>query len=323
VLEQSVRSLSTGDLTVKVPEFGQDEIGRTASAMGHMVQDLNSMVMNIHHSGESLNTQAQGVGSAAGELHDISGRLHLALERIKDDAGTVLGTISTSLGQLNTAAECASQTSKQAAKNSSEIKQTVDGFRQFQQQMERTAVASRDLVVQVRSISSFTKTIETISSQTHLLALNATIEAARAGEHGKGFAVVASEVRNLAKLTAAATSEISVLTQKIGSNIASTVQMLEKTVEQANTNIGRLLQVAGEIASSSAQTQQLQATVHDVVNLIHDQEQAVAGINDTVAGLCELSNGTRVQTEWMRGLSLELNVAATGLNSVVEKFRLQ
>jgi len=58
------------------------------------------------------------VSSAAGELHDISGRLHGALEHIKDDAGTVLSTISTSLGRLNTAAECASHTSKLAAKNS-------------------------------------------------------------------------------------------------------------------------------------------------------------------------------------------------------------
>ena len=38
--------------------------------------------------------------------------------------------------------------------------------------------------------------------------LNATIEATRAGEAGKGFAVVANEVKELAKLTAHATEDI-------------------------------------------------------------------------------------------------------------------
>jgi hypothetical protein len=63
--------------------------------------------------------------------------------------------------------------------------------------------------------------------------------------------------------------------------------------------------------------------MHGMVQLINEQEHAVSGINGTVSGLYELSEGSKQQTEWLHDLSGELNVAATGLNSVVARFRLE
>jgi len=189
--------------------------------------------------------------------------------------------------------------------------------------MERTATTSRGLMTKVNAIQSITNTIDDLSQQTRFLALNATIEAARAGEQGKGFAVVAAEVRSLAQRCDNATAEISSLTKGIVSNVVETVELLEQTVTQAHDNISRLLQVAEEIASGSEQSQQMHNIVHGIGQLINEQEHAAAGINGTVSGLYELSEGTKHQTEWLHGLSHELNVAATGLNSMVARFRLQ
>jgi len=50
--------------------------------------------------------------------------------------------------------------------------------------------------------------IKAVADQTNLLALNATIEASAAGDAGRGFAVVANEVKDLARQTTQATSEI-------------------------------------------------------------------------------------------------------------------
>ena len=57
--------------------------------------------------------------------------------------------------------------------------------------------------------------------------------------------------------------------------------------------------------------------------LISEQGEAVTGINGAVHGLAALSQGSMDQTESLHLLSGELNAAANGLNSVVERFRLQ
>jgi methyl-accepting chemotaxis protein len=106
-LERSVRSLATGDLTVVVPIFGKDEIGRTVSAMANMVHDLHSMVTNIHHDGESLTTHASGVEVAADKLHHVSAKLHSTVGQIKNDAAMVLSSTTTTLERLNQAASTA------------------------------------------------------------------------------------------------------------------------------------------------------------------------------------------------------------------------
>jgi methyl-accepting chemotaxis protein len=322
-LEQSARSLATGDLTIEVPKFGGDEIGRTATAMGSMVHDLHAMVTNIHHNGKSVTTQAEGVAAAADKLQDIFGKLHDAVQHIKGDAAMVLSSTNTTLEQLQAAASSAQGTSQSAAKNSTEITETANGFRRFQEHMEQTVIASRELLTKVDTIRSISNTIDDISFQARLLAVNAAIEAAHAGEHGRGFAVVADEVGKLAKRTEKATASISSLTEVIASDIVETVNLLELTMSQAHENISRLLRVAAETANSSEQTQQMHNTMHGMVRLINEQEHAVTGINGTVSGLYELSEGSKQQTEWLHGLSGELNVAATGLNSVVARFRLQ
>jgi len=68
-LEQSARSLATGDLTIQVPQFGGDETGRTATAISSMVHDLSVMATNIHN-GRSVTSQAAGV-AAADKLQDV------------------------------------------------------------------------------------------------------------------------------------------------------------------------------------------------------------------------------------------------------------
>jgi methyl-accepting chemotaxis protein len=323
VLERSVRSLATGDLTVVVPTFGKDEIGRTVSAMANMVHDLHSMVTNIHDDGKSLTTHASGVAVAADQLNDVWAKLHSSVGQIKNDAAMVLSSTTTTLERLNQAANTAQHTSHSASKNCAAVKQTVEGFRLFQEQIECTATTSRELMSKVNAIQSITNTIDDLSQQTRFLALNATIEAARAGEQGRGFAVVAAEVRHLARRCDSATAEISALAKGIVSNVVKTVELLEQTVVQAHDNTSHLLRVAEEIASGSEQSRQMHNIMNGIGQLINEQEQAAEGINGTVSGLYELSEGTKHQTEWLHGLSRDLKVAATGLNRMVARFRLQ
>jgi methyl-accepting chemotaxis protein len=322
-LEQSARSLATGNLTIQVPQYGGDEIGRTAAAMGSMVTDLNVMIANIQQNGKSVTDHAAGVATAADSLQDIFGKLHDAVQHVREDAAHVLESTNTAMGQLQAAADTARGTSQSAATNSAEIKETADEFQRFQRQMEQTVEFNRELMKKVAAIRSIAGTIDDISSQAHLLALNAAIEAARAGEHGRGFAVVADEVGKLAHRSLSATAEISSLTQAIATSTTETVELLERTMGQAHENISRLLVAAKETANSSQHAQQMQSSMQSIARLISEQGKAVMDINGTMNGLSQLSQGSMDQTESLHELSNELNHAATGLNSVVERFQLR
>ncbi|WP_045748479.1 MULTISPECIES: GAF domain-containing protein [Actinoplanes] len=86
-------------------------------------------------------------------------------------------------------------------------------------------------------INKVVQTIQSIAAQTNLLALNATIEAARAGESGKGFAVVAGEVKELARETAEATTEVSQRVATIQSRVdevTASLAQIHTAVEQIN-----------------------------------------------------------------------------------------
>ncbi len=321
-LEKAMQSLSEGDLCMKLETGAKDEVGRMVNAMSKTVGDLHSIVTNIYAGTETLGTQSESVAQTADSIHDVSTRLHSSVKDIKQDAEIVNSTTQGAVAELERAAMRAQQSADTSESMAHKINDTAVSFERFQENMEHTAQVTRELSDTADTITAITKTIRDISSQTNLLALNAAIEAARAGEQGRGFAVVADEVRQLASRTEDATSEISGLVETISSSVGNAVQMLEGSVNESRENIERLKSVSDETSLSRDQSVHLRDAMHEVVQMIGEQERAVNGINDAVNSLVDLSDETNSQIELLHGLSGELNGAATDLGHVVDKFKL-
>jgi methyl-accepting chemotaxis protein len=104
------------------------------------------------------------------------------------------------------------------------------------------------------AIGDVIKIISNIADQTNLLALNATIEAARAGDVGKGFAVVAAEVKELARETASATSQVAEQIEAIQANTTAVAGGIHATSEiigrmdSVQVRIGEILETQATMA---------------------------------------------------------------------------
>ena len=321
-LVETMQAVSKGNLTYKLPQSSQDEIGSTISAMSTTMDMLRSTVGTIKHESNTIHIEASQLAKYSNSMRRLSEESIGLINQNSDDLQVVqqiVIDITSNLEQVREQVNLAASSSEEAA---TEISSSVYNFNAFQQDLQNTSNSTAELVNVTENITTISSTIRGISEQTNLLALNAAIEAARAGEQGRGFAVVADEVRTLASRTGEAVNEITALINTIKSHIDDTVIALQKTVEDATSNINVLSLVAEKTKTSGQQTALLNQTVSHVINIVRDQESAEQRLSASTGNLSGQMKSTIEQVMALQELSENLEHSATDLNHSVSGFTI-
>ncbi len=179
-----------GDLTRRLPSFGNNEIGQTADALNGFLNKIQLTLLESSKTLEIAFSAAREINEQASTLSQIATKQAASLEETSASLEQISSTMhETSHGAIQ------AETLAKAVSN----------------QAEESLVVMEETIKALNSIFRRITIVGEIASQTNLLAINASIEAAHAKKYGKGFTVVANEVRTLAERSKRVAQEISQL----------------------------------------------------------------------------------------------------------------
>ncbi len=335
-LLSQIQKLADGDLSNRVEDYSEDELGTVTQALNEMAGHLDESILTVAEnarrlkkSAEELNSVSQTLSENARDMNEKATNVASASEEMSVTMDTVSDTSGQATGNIGTVA----QNTEEMTSTVNEIAQNSEKAHQITQQavenVQGAAEKVNELGAAASDISKVIDVILDIAEQTKLLALNATIEAARAGEAGKGFAVVASEVKELAGQTNNATEEIRKRVNAIQNSTDATVA----EIDSINSVIGQVDEIVSTIATAveeqnvttrdiSANINQAAQGIQEMAENVNQTAEVAKSVASDVASVSASSENVYSESALVDAHTNDLMAINTALNDVVNQFKL-
>ena len=330
-----------GDLTVRLPVHGNDEVTDLSEYFNETIEKIGASIQAVGTSSDEMeeigNELASNMTETASAVNEISANIDGVKQQAMTQAASVTETAATieeivrTIKQLNNSIETQAAS---VAQSSSSVEEMVANIASIGQTLGKTDDVIRSLTTatgdgkatlvtsntvtqkiaeESGSLMEASSVIQHIASQTNLLAMNAAIEAAHAGEAGKGFAVVADEIRKLAEESSMQGKTITTTLKTLSGEI-ETLSASSKTVEEKFNAIFTLAEQVKEMSAL------LTESMKEQENGSNEVLTAIKNINmvtvEVQAGSEEMLKGGEGVTEEMRKLDDLTRIITESMNEM-------
>ncbi|MDH3939211.1 MAG: methyl-accepting chemotaxis protein [candidate division Zixibacteria bacterium] len=342
--ETVVEAIAANDLTQQLNQTEMEQIGintkdevgelvasveatlgakdRMGSSLTKMLENLNSMVLQLTDNARELGSAATEIASTSEEMSRGSTDQAQQVAQVSTAIEQMSATIVESSRNAGEATEASRGASDTATSGGQLVNETIQGMQKISDVVRESSESIGRLAKSADQIGEIVGVIDDIADQTNLLALNAAIEAARAGEQGRGFAVVADEVRKLAERTGKATGEITDMIKGIQTETEEAVQSMETGV----TEVDKGRELADNAGNSLTEIVNMSQRVMDMIQQIatatDEQSTAAEEISKNVENVASVTKETATGAEQAAAAAEQMNKNAEGLQQIVAQFKV-
>ena len=325
-----------GNLTRKLTMRRTDEFGQMAAAYNSAAGKIQAMVMKLSLSSRSLSSSASQVSSSACDIsegvqrttnqtsivNDVASSLAKNMNNVTDSSITMTDNVNAIENSLSEMTSTINEISSVTQRYNSDVAETSE-------LAKATNLRMQSLLKATDAIGNVVELIEDLADQTNLLALNATIEAARAGESGKGFAVVATEVKDLAKQTAVATSDI----RKSIESVQQASKEAVHSIASINRMINGMSETSGRIAAAieeqsvstknmSAHMQSASRSVSTVAGGVTESAAASHRISTSIAEVERVASQSATGASQFVDAGKQLQRISSEIDDLIKQFQI-
>lgn len=320
-LKEEVAIIASGDLTQEA-EVTDDLTGGIAESINNMIDQLRTIIGNIHEAATQVTTSATDIRKTTDE---VSRGAEQQSSRIAETSASV-EEMAQSIQQVSQHTEQSANVANKARENAVQgtqaVRNTIQGMERIRDQVQENAKRIKRLGETSQEVGEIVQLISDIADRTSILALNASIQAAMAGDAGKGFAVVAEEVERLAERANQSTKQIESLIKAIQGETSEAIAAMEACTMEVVTGSKLATEAGQALDEIDAVSKDLAELMRSMSQETRQQAQGAVEVTKAVSEISHVTRQTASETKHAAESANNLAELADALQESVTAFRL-
>ncbi len=323
-LAQSLRDIASGggDLTRRLHQAQNDELGEVTKAFNEFVGSIHQLVSRVWELTQGLGKVSESVATNTTSTFQILDQQRDQTQQVAsaiNEMASSAQAVARSTQEAAAAADSAEQSTQSAEQTAG---QSIKQIHELSAEVRLNTESLTQLQEDVESIGKVLDVIRGVAEQTNLLALNASIEAARAGEQGRGFAVVADEVRALAARTADSTQEIDTMIKRLQNSTVSASESIQRSLAKGDNSVQLVGATAEVLRSIGEQVSTINQRGLQIATAAEQQTQVIESINLSVHQIAQATESASQSASQANSLGSEVKHIGQQLQALVGQFKL-